>query len=103
MSREPLWRRYLRFWGPDPAGDIRDEIGFHLETKVEELIAAGMRPDEARREAEREFGPLDPVRKECYRISKRRQERASLVEYVVDRNPLCRNRHSTWFAARSIC
>jgi hypothetical protein len=51
MSRKPLWRRYLRFWGPDTEGDIRDEFSFHLEKKNEELIAAGMRPDDARREA----------------------------------------------------
>ncbi len=82
MSREPLWRRYLRFFGPDTEADISDELSFHLETKKEELIAAGMRPDEARREAERQFGPLQPVRKECYRISKHRQNRASLAEYL---------------------
>lgn len=82
MKREPLWRRYLRFWGPDPEGDVRDEFSFHLETKIEELISAGMRADDARREAERQFGPLHPVQTECYRISKRRQDRASFVEYL---------------------
>ena len=82
MRREPVWRRYLRFWGPDPASDIDDEFQFHLRTKTEELIAAGMRPDEARWEAERQFGPMGAVRSECHAISKGRQLRSSHAEYL---------------------
>lgn len=83
MKREPAWRRYLRFWGPDPAFDIDDEFQFHLQTKTEALIAAGWRPDEARREAARQFGPLRDVRKECAAISLGRQAKASRAEYFA--------------------
>jgi predicted permease len=81
MNREPLWRRYLRFWGQDPEADIRDEFTFHLEAKIDELVAGGMGHAEARQEAERQFGPVRGVQRECYRISKRRQDRVTLAEY----------------------
>ena len=47
----PLWRRYLRFWGPDPAADVDDEFAFHLEMRIEELRAQGLSPEAARDEA----------------------------------------------------
>ena len=37
----PRWRRYLRFWGPDIASDVADELAFHLELLVAQLIAQG--------------------------------------------------------------
>jgi putative ABC transport system permease protein len=40
----PRWRRYLRFWGPDPAADVEDEFGFHLQERIDELVARGMDP-----------------------------------------------------------
>ncbi len=83
MRREPAWRRYLRFWGPDPASDIDDELEFHLQTKIEQLVAAGMAPAEARREARRQFGPMRRVRHECYLIARGRQAKASRTEYLA--------------------
>jgi hypothetical protein len=62
MKREPLWRRYLRFYGPSPERDVDDEFAFHIEAKVEELIAAGWTGENARQEAERLFGPARAVR-----------------------------------------
>jgi len=26
MPKQPMWRRYLRFWGPDPSADVRAEL-----------------------------------------------------------------------------
>jgi len=83
MKGPPAWRRYLRFWGPDPGGDIDDELQFHLQTKIEDLIAAGMPPDQARREAQRQFGPVRPIRHECCRIGKESQAKASRAEYFA--------------------
>jgi hypothetical protein len=31
MTTPPFWRRYARFFGPDPAADVKDELRFHLE------------------------------------------------------------------------
>jgi predicted permease len=36
--------------------DINDELRFHLEERIDENLAAGMSPDEARREAHLQFG-----------------------------------------------
>ena len=60
MRPAPLWRRYDRLSGSDPMADVKDELRFHLQTKVEDLVAEGMRPEEARKEAERQFGNISP-------------------------------------------
>jgi len=39
----PFWRRDLRFWGPEPDADVDDELGHHLEWRVEELTGRGPR------------------------------------------------------------
>ena len=63
MTRPPVWRRYLRFWGPDPAADVDDELHFHLESHVEMLVRQGMLPAEARAEALRRFGDVHRVKR----------------------------------------
>src|SRR6476646_3940865 len=50
------WLRYLEFWRRDPRRDVDDEIAFHLEERVADLVARGMTADDARRRATAEFG-----------------------------------------------
>ena len=45
--------------------DVDDELAFHLDRKTEELIAAGMPADTARREASQRFGDLEFTRRYC--------------------------------------
>ena len=61
MTTLPFWRRYARFFGADPAADVSEEIGFHLEAKTEDLIRQGWTPEAARKEAERQFGDCDGI------------------------------------------
>src|SRR5580765_3202721 len=61
MAGIPRWRRYARLFGPDPAADVDEELRFHLDTKVDELIAQGWKWEAARLEAERLFGDLKTV------------------------------------------
>ncbi len=42
MQKTPMWRRYLRFFGPDVAADVGDELQFHIDAKTQELIAQGL-------------------------------------------------------------
>jgi len=63
VSDPPFWRRNARFFGPNPAADMNDELRFHLETKTEDLISQGWDPQAARKEAERQFGDLRTVRR----------------------------------------
>ena len=55
--------------------ELNDEMRFHLERQVEENIASGMSPQEARRAATREFGGVEQVKEEC-----RDARRANLLE-----------------------
>jgi putative ABC transport system permease protein len=63
MTQTPAWRRYLRFWGPDLAADVDDEVRFHIESHVETLIAEGMSPEAARAEVLRRFGDVRRVKR----------------------------------------
>src|SRR5271156_4905688 len=59
-------------------GELSDEMRFHLERQMEENIAAGMTPQEARRSAMREFGGVEQVKEEC-----RDARRTNLLENLL--------------------
>jgi hypothetical protein len=65
-DRLPAWRRYLRFWRTNSAADVADELRFHLESAVDELVASGMSPESARDAARRRFGDVDGISKTLY-------------------------------------
>jgi putative ABC transport system permease protein len=56
---------------------VDDELQFHFDMTMEELVAAGMTPDEARREAERRFGDVTRTRERLTQLDRERvgQER----------------------------
>jgi predicted permease len=84
MTTTPFWRRYARFFGPDPAADVKDELGFHLEAKTEDLVHQGWAPDAARKEAERQFGDLRAVQRIGQRIGQKAERRRRLGDYWTD-------------------
>jgi len=51
--------------------DIDDEFQFHLDMRVAELVARGLTPDEARREAMRSFGDVGDAREYCRSMDER--------------------------------
>jgi predicted permease len=71
--REPLWRRYLRFFGPDVDADVEEELRFHLDMREQHYLARGMDPAEARDAARRKFGDLGRHRRALRRQDGRRQ------------------------------
>jgi putative ABC transport system permease protein len=74
VTREPpRWRRYLRFWGPDPARDVEDEFGFHVQERIDELVARGMEYRAAREEALRGFGDIERVKTTCRNLAWERE------------------------------
>ncbi|MHB1327092.1 MAG: ABC transporter permease, partial [Gemmatimonadales bacterium] len=77
-SPEPMWRRYLRFFGPDLRRDIDDELAFHFAERLEELRGAGLDDVTARRQAVAEFGDLPSVRKALERIDRGAAQRRGL-------------------------
>jgi len=84
MTTLPFWRRYARLFGPDPAADVREEIGFHLEAKTEDLIRQGWTPEAARQEAERQFGDRRAVQRIGQRIGQKTERRRRLSDYGTD-------------------
>ncbi len=84
MTTSPFWRRYARFFGPDPAQDVKEELTFHLETKTEELIRQGWAPEAARKEAERQFGDVRAVERIGQRMGEKTERRRRLRDYWTD-------------------
>jgi predicted permease len=85
MQEPSRWRRYLRFWGPDPIRDVDDELSFHLELKRQELRAAGVPPAELESALAREFGDRQRIERELREIGMkrlRRARRASVLDEV---------------------
>jgi predicted permease len=69
-----LFRLVVR---PAPAEqDVDAEIAFHLEEETEALVARGLAPDQAAREARRRFGNLDEARVRLVRLDKEHIMRA---------------------------
>ena len=60
--------RAIRVVAPKPQVEVDDELGFHLEQRVQGYVARGMTPEAARRAALERFGDVDGVREECARL-----------------------------------
>jgi putative ABC transport system permease protein len=90
------WRRYLRFWGPDPRADVADELAFHLESLVEENVATGMEPAAARRAALARFGDRARYEDQCRELGERRVRRMRRIEQLDSL------RHDLALATRSL-
>ena len=71
---EPKWRRYLRFFRPNVAADVEEELDFHVAQIAERLIREGADPATARARAQREFGDRAGAERACREIGE-----ASLV------------------------
>lgn len=61
----------FRFWKPDVRRDIDDELRFHFDARIAELVAFGATPDAARAQAVAEFGDIEAVRSDLRAIDDR--------------------------------
>ena len=84
MSASGAWARYLRLLRPDQRADVDDELSFHLTMRQRELEARGWSPGAARAEAERIFGDVDSITRQCLTIDQRRQRRRARREEFFD-------------------
>src|SRR5688500_4642576 len=78
------WDRFRSWFGPDPRRDVDDELAFHLEMRVQELIRRGETPERARELALRRFGDYESSRTECVEIDERRSRRMARMEYLTE-------------------
>ena len=82
MSRFEGLRRIFRVSRPRSVErDVDDELAFHLETRIEALVAGGMARETARATALREFGDLRDARSELSAIDRRRLGRNERNEF----------------------
>jgi hypothetical protein len=44
-----MWKQVQRVFGPNPKVDVQDELSFHLEMRIRELIERGESPDKGPR------------------------------------------------------
>src|SRR5579884_4105176 len=83
-DRTPAWRRYLGLVRPALGRDVDDELRFHLQSHIEDLIARGSAPEDARRQAVQEFGDLDQTRGTLVSIDRRLAVRRRRLERLRD-------------------
>lgn len=66
--------------GPDEDHEVESEIRFHLDRKVEALMARGLSREEAEREAHRRFGNVEDVRMGMKREARRERRSVRIRE-----------------------
>lgn len=64
--------------------DVRDEIDFHIQARIEDNLARGMNPEDARREAEERFGDIDGIRREVGDLDVARARRGARRDRLGD-------------------
>ena len=81
----PRVRRFFHLRSRRPErlqADVGDEIAFHLEERVSQLIGRGLPPEVARAEAIRRFGQVERARQTIYRSARRREGRVEFREWL---------------------
>ena len=83
----PRFARLFRFASRtrrDIARDVRDEIAFHLDMRVGELMDRGWSSDAASREARRQFGDVNTTAAYCRRMDTDKETRMRLRTYLSE-------------------
>ena len=70
-GKTPFWRRYLRFVRRDVPADVDDELRFHFDARIDELMSQGTSAESARTQALEEFGEVAEVRRGLEKIGGR--------------------------------
>jgi putative ABC transport system permease protein len=82
MSEERHHDRLRQILGGQVEHEVEDEVRFHLDMQVRDLIAAGWSPDAAGEEALRMFGDVNRVSGELRTLGKERQRRLRRREHL---------------------
>jgi putative ABC transport system permease protein len=93
---ESRWDRLRNVFRRSERAEVNDEISFHIEMSMRELIAQGMSPARAREIAEEKFGPLPSVESALIDSTRRRRQREDRAELFANL------RHDLSFAVRSL-
>jgi putative ABC transport system permease protein len=82
-ERPPAWRRYARFFRGNPARDVDDELAFHIQSTIDELVAGGMQREAAYEQARAKFGDVERIGETLYTLSRERERRMALSERLA--------------------
>lgn len=101
------WTRFRQLWGPDPGGDVDDELTFHLEMRVAELVRKGETPARARELALARFGDVEASRRACLVIGERHGRQWRRTQWLSELAQDCRYalrtlRRTPWFTVTAI-
>lgn len=78
-------RRLLRLRGRHRvASDVESELAFHMQSRIDDLVASGMPVTDAQAQARREFGDVGAAREELIAMDQRRERRTSITEWLGD-------------------
>jgi putative ABC transport system permease protein len=79
-------RRLLKswLWRVPVEREVGDELAFHVEMRARELIAAGMEPSRAYALARQRLSELDPVRRTCVDIGRKRDRDMRIVQWLQE-------------------
>ena len=78
----PRWTRFRQLFGPDPQGDVDDELDFHLAMRTEELVARGESRRHAAELARSRFGEVERTRSTCVDISRQREKKMARSDWI---------------------
>ena len=84
--KKPRGSRLLHLdrFGRRLEASVAEEVGFHLETRIEQLVKDGRSPEEARAEALEQFGDPELVAQRCRRIDELGARRRARTELFSD-------------------
>ena len=99
--------QFLRRSSPDIRQEVETEVRFHLDARIDELVASGVPRSAAVTQARAEFGDLDDARNYMQRMDGRTERRRRRRTYMGDvqrdvQYALRRLRASPGFAAAAI-
>jgi predicted permease len=84
MPISGIRKAFKRAGRSSAATDVNDELSFHLARRIDELVAIGVPPADARAQAMRAFGDVDDVRHELERLTRVRNGRERRGEWLSD-------------------
>ncbi len=84
MSFKSVWHRLFRLEHPRGrvSAHVAEEFRFHIETRIRQLVAAGMDERAARRETLRLFGNVRALKRETVQIASQRMRKEQRMEYL---------------------
>lgn len=79
-TRKPFWYLRRRF----VASEVDEELNTHLEMRIDELVAAGMSEEDARRTALAQFGDIEGTRRYCRQQDETREDDVQRTLWIQD-------------------